>query len=248
MKRTIGAGIAAALVLAFFSCATEKPKDTKRFLDFDRLMSAEESTYLPFVVDDRRIQEIKELFAKDNLPMRPYRIDFSAKMTIPKDVKYREASAALNQKIVADFFNALKPPVKLAAIQENKYFICGAYLTALLKKSGLLSQLNYTKVIGPFNYFKRQDVLLECTIREDSIPRIFSLLRNLLYSDGAITVRKLTAQELDWYWVSSSYDIEEPIFVFENSRHKIMIHFTPEGQIFFLELFDTLNWKVRNAN
>jgi hypothetical protein len=246
MRKTSRAIIIILILLSMlFSCATEK-KTGKGNLDFQTLLGADDSTYLPFVIETKRIEEIKDLFSKDNLPMKPYKMNLAEKMTIPANVKYIELPAATNERIVNDFFDALKPPVKLPQVQDNKVVICGPHLTTLLKKSGVLSELEYTRIVGPFNYFKRQDVLIECAIKSESIPRIFTLLRNLLFSDEAITVRKLNARELDWYWASISYDIDEPLFVFENSRHSIMIHFTPEGKVFFLELFDTLNWQIPN--
>jgi hypothetical protein len=231
--------------LSMLACATEKPKPGKGNLDFNTLLSADESTFLPFTIEQKRIDEIRDLFHKDNLPMRPYKTDFAAKMVIPEKVKYKGVSAGINEGIVASLFTSLKPPVKLGQVQDGQVFICGPHLTALLKKSGVLSELSregYTNIVAPFNYFKKQDVLIECAIKGEAINRLFVLLRNLLFVDGTITVRKLKERELDWYWASISYDIEEPIFIFENDRHKVLIHFTTEGKIFFLDLYDTLNW------
>jgi hypothetical protein len=243
MRKTVGLIWLAILLSLVFSCATEK-RTGKGNLDFQTLLGADDSTYLPFVIETKRIEEVRDLFSKDNLPMKSYKTVFPEQMTIPPKVKYIELPAATNERVISDFFNALKPPVKLPQIQDNKVVICGPHLTALLKKSGILSELEYTRIVGPFNYFKRQDVLIECAIKGEGIPKIFSLLRNLLFSDESITVRKLNARELDWYWVSNSYDIDEPLFIFENSKHSIMIHFTAEGKIFFLDLFDTLNWQL----
>ncbi len=247
MKRTIGAGIAAALFIAFFSCATEKPKAARGYLDFDLLVGAEDSTYLPFEITKSGIAEIKELFARDNLPPQPYKLDFSAKTVVPADVKYREIPLKENQRRVNEFFNNLKPPIKLGKVQDNKVIICGPYLSAILKKGGILKELEHTKINGSLIFFHKQDVLVEYAIKAESLPRIYIFIRNLLFCDGEITVRKLNPRELDWYWVSNSYQIDEPIYVFQNSAHKVMIHFNPEGQIFFLELFDTLTWQVPAA-
>jgi hypothetical protein len=244
MRKTVGLIWLAILLSLVVSCATEK-KTGKGNLDFQTLLGADDSTYLPFVIEAKRIEEIRDLFSKDNLPMKSYKTVFPEQMTIPGKVKYIALPAATNERVISDFFNALKPPVKLSQIQDNKVVICGPHLTALLKKSGLLVPTEeYTRIVGPFNFFKRQDVLIEWAIRGEGIPKIFSLLRNLLFCDESITVRKLNARELDWYWVSNSYDIDEPLFIFENSKHSIMIHFTADGKIFFLDLFDTLNWQL----
>jgi hypothetical protein len=242
MKKTVRRMFIFCLCLIPIACATEKPKTGKGNLDFQTLLSADESTFLPFTLEKQRIDEIRDLFARDNLPMKPYKTDFSAKMVIPTKVKFKEAPAGLNERVVAGFFDALKPPVKLGTLQGGTVFICGPHLTALLRKSGVLAQLESTNIVAPFIYFKKQDVLIECAIRGESINRMFTLLRNLLFCDDAITVRKLKEREFDWYWESISYDIEEPIFIFENAKHKILIHFSLEGKIFFLDIYDTLNW------
>jgi hypothetical protein len=230
------------LCALLWSCASEKPDYSKGNLDVNALVSVEESTFMPFTVSDKKIKEIERLFVLMNLPVKPYKTDFAAKMTIPEKVKYKSQPNEKNEKLLGTFFGYLKNPEKMPEMQGGKVFICGPQLTLGIKRNRLLNVADYTKIVGPFPYFKKQDVLIEYAIKAPAIQKMFNLMRNILFSGDVITVRKLNDRELNWYWVSNNYDIEEPIFIFDNGVHKLMIHFTGDGKIFFLDLFDDFNW------
>lgn len=68
----------------------------------------------------------------------------------------------------------------------------------------------------------------------------FKILWSQLVNDFAYTkvyIRKLTANELRYYWSIIFFDIDEPIYVIENDKHKIIIDFDNNGKIIFLEEF-----------
>jgi len=47
-------------------------------------------------------------------------------------------------------------------------------------------------------------------------------------------MRKLTENELEYYWPTINFDIFEPIFIYENQKYKILFQFNKSEDLIFL--------------
>lgn len=236
MKRFLLGGMTLFLLI---SCASDRSRGN---LDVQTLMTAEESTFLPFSVTTEHIDEIKRWYGVTRLDLKDYTVDLSGRVNVPSGVIYKQATQQKNEKTIRDFISYLQNPGEFGELQNKSIFICGPHLSLVMKRSGILSSLDTTKVINTFTRENKQEVIIEYVVRGDSIPKILMLIRALLLIDDAINVRKFTPMELRWYAAITEYDIEEPVLMFENRYHKICIHFDKNGKVFFIDLFDNLVW------
>ncbi|HEQ72209.1 MAG TPA: hypothetical protein ENN69_06955 [Spirochaetia bacterium] len=211
-------------------------------LDVNALVTAEESSYLPFQITENDIQEVVRWYGVNRLSVKKYTIDLDTTPRIPDKVSYIHVPREKNEKTIADFIRYLKDPVANGYLQNTSVFICGPHLSVMLKRSGLLDNLEFTKVIGPLTVGGKQEVLIEYVFKGDSIAKVLGLVRNLILRDDSFLVRRFSTRELSWYWSIIAYDVEEPIFMFENRYHKVGIDFAKDGKLFFLDLFEKLEW------
>ena len=239
--------VESGLVIGGFIISFKVEADIQKKLGLDKsrvpeIVQIEESSYLPFKITNERVDEIKRWYAVTRLSVKKYTMNLNARMMIPDRVTYKTIAPEKNEKVVNDFIKYLKDPVANAAMQNNSILICGPHLTALLKKSGITASLDFIEVIGPLMISGKQEIIIEYVFKGDSISKLLNLVRNLLLIDDTFNVRKFNARELSWYWSIIAYDIDEPLMMFENRYHSIGIHFTKEGKIFFLDLFEGLEW------
>ena len=200
-----------------------------------------ESTYLPFPVNTKSVDRILNLFSAPDLPATTYTLVLDEEPVIPEKVTYISITATDNKQAAGSFLEKCENGIAGQIEMQGDLMIIGPHLTTLLNRSAVLSELDYSTVIIHLQS-GMPGILIGSGIREDSIPSVFRLIRNLLFSGGPVTVRKLSGRELDWYWASISWDIEEPIYVFENTRHKVLIDFGEDESMFYVDLFDNLQW------
>lgn len=200
-----------------------------------------ESSYLPFTIDQEDIDEIAHLSSANDIQSKPYKMTIKKEMAIPARVKYVPLTARKNEKMVNDFIGDMRNVSDMTEMQGKEYVICGPYLTALLMRGNVLPTLHHSTVIAKVSG-KYPFVAVYCAINGDSIPIALSLVRNLIFTGESFTVRKLIERELDWYWTTITWDVTEPIFMFENERHKVMVDFSEDGKIYYVDLFDSLKW------
>jgi hypothetical protein len=203
---------------------------------------ARESSFLPFRPDPGLVEEIRDHFSQEGLPAAAFRMIIDEPMTVPARVTYLPAEPLLNREVVARFLATLDEPGVLASFQGDSPLVVGPYLVALLDRAGLLEELDYKLVIMTGMIGSTKHTLVSIVPRPPSVARVLSLLRNIVFCGEGGVVRRLTARELDWYWTIISWDIEEPIVVFTNARHRLMVNFDKDGKLFFVELFDNLLW------
>lgn len=224
------------------NCQSQKIERSKGTLDVTSLVVAEESSFLPFKISDDQIEEIKRWWGVTRLSLKNYSLDLKTVIKIPQSVTYKAITVDKNEKTTLDFINYLKDPQANAALQSKSVFICGPHLSTILKRSGILANLEYTKIIGPLVVSGKQEVIVEYVIKGESVSKVLNLVRNLLLRDESFKVRKFAPNELLWYWSIVSWDIEEPLLMFENNYHKVGINFDKNGKVFFLDLFENLEW------
>ena len=81
---------------------------------------------------------------------------------------------------------------------------------------------------------------------EDQTIKLLSILRRIVSSSDEYHFRKLSAQEMQLYWMMISYDIEEPIFMLEGPGINLLIDCTDEGEIFFIDNYYQLLHRSQN--
>lgn len=230
-----------------FSLRFDPDAETRRNLGLDKALvpaiaRVEESTYLPFRITPAAIDEIRRLYGAGGYTFRKYTRDLRSIIKIPDQVTYSAVVAETNERIADDFAAFLRDSAKNTAVVNRDLLVCGPHLTALLKKSGVAASLDFTEVMGPLDVAGRHEVIIEYVFKGDTVPKVLGLVRNLLLSDESFTARKFGPAELGWYWSIVAYDIREPLIMFENRSHKVGVHFTGEGKIFFIDLFENLEW------
>jgi len=202
-----------------------------------------ESTFFPFTIEKKDIDEVRYLFWAGDVPSKSYKMVANENLIIPSGVTYISLTESQNEKMVHDFFKHLADSSVMKELQGDNPVICGPYLTTLIKRGKLLSILQHATLVM-YVPTEKPFVLVCCAINGDSIPKALTLVRNLIFSGETVTVRSLNERELDWYWGIISWDIEEPIFVFDSGRHKVMIDFEEDGEIFYVDILDSLEWGI----
>lgn len=230
------------LQLLFFSCATAKVERSRGSLDVTTLMTAEESTWLPFEITGERVDEVKRWYGVTRVELKKYAVDWESKTTVPDWAVYKTAPRQKNEQAISGFIDYLKDPENIAALKNITVILCGPHLSFILKRSGILGSLDTKQVTFSLPRGEKQEVLIEYLVRGDSIPKVLNLLRCLLLIDDSFKVRRLNGMELRWYATIYQYDIIEPVFVFENRYHRICVHFDDKGRIFFIDLFENLKF------
>jgi hypothetical protein len=209
---------------------------------WDCITVASQSKFLPFTIDDEHADKIATLFLVDELPAKPYRLMLEAGVSVPDRVTYIPLSPAENRKHAEKFLKVCSDGSDhLAGVQDDNVVVLGPHLTTLLKQGGVLSKLEYGKLVYS-GVIGKPFVLIGAGIRGNSIPAALKLIRNILYCGDAVNVRTLNNRELDWYWTIISWDIEEPVFVFENRKHTLLIDFERSGEVFYVDILDGLAW------
>jgi hypothetical protein len=209
-------------------------------------LATNECSILPFRIEEDSVARIRDLFLGNAQAPVPSTLKLDAATVVPDNVTYLPLTAAQNKAAAADFLSRCAAGASaLAALQGTSPILLGPRLTTLLVRSGLLAKLDHATMIMNIP-LPRAAILVSCGIRGDSISSALHLIRNLVYSDGPVTVRKLNQQELSWYWAIISWDIDEPTLVFENESHALLIDFDKNGVLFFVDLLENPTWGTPN--
>ena len=202
---------------------------------------AMESTFLPHPIKQNAVDEIERLLNSPDLPRKPFTLTTESFTEIPEDINYIPLPPEKDRLAIEGFMTQWESGISASLeVQENP-IVFGPHLTTLLNRSGSLKELDHSIMVMILQK-GMPGVLISSGIRGESTSIALGLVRNLLYSGDNIQIRRLNNDELDWYWTSISWDIEEPIYVFENSNHKILIDFHENGAIWYVDLLEELLW------
>jgi hypothetical protein len=201
-----------------------------------------ESTFLPFTIEKENIDSITYLFWAADITSKPHEMRMDEEMVIPNGITYIPRSRSENEGFVREFFDSMTGAADMIEMHGEGSVIFGPHLTTLLKRANLLHALQHKLIVLDVPA-EKPFVAVACGVVGESVPKALNLVRNLIFSGHSVQVRKLSPGELDWYWAIIAWDIEEPILMFENEQHSVMIDFsqgeTVFGTIFFVDLFDT---------
>jgi ankyrin repeat protein len=200
----------------------------------------EESSYLPFVITRDEVKEILRIQAAAGVLAKPLSRFSSESLAVPSGITYAALEPSKNEAIANEFVARLgESSSGAASLQGDSRIIFGPHLAGLLKQADLLRDFSYKKILT-YVPNRMPFVLFTCAIATQSAPLAISLVRNLLFSGDTLIARKLNERELRWYWSIISWDIEEPIFVFDNGRHALLVDLSKDGKLFYVDLLDGL--------
>lgn len=162
---------------------------------------------------------------------------FSQKMEIPKGAIYHHASEQVNNKSKEIISNTLN--TKNSLLIFTTPVMCGPNLwNELLQKKVIDSttgiELNFNIPVNNTLIKKSGRVIKQ---PEDFSP-IWQYLSSL-YSGKNFIVRKLNSSEIAYYWSIISYEIEEPLFIVEYNKQRLLINLNKDTlKIMFIEKFE----------
>ncbi|HEY3780252.1 MAG TPA: hypothetical protein VGL56_04155 [Fimbriimonadaceae bacterium] len=158
---------------------------------------------------------------------------------ISPGVRYKKATPQVNAAFVKllSSLHDKKFSDKERDALFGKAVMCGPNLYGVLKRqlpdaarSGKL-----LKITVPVKGGAPQELEGRLYNTKDDIDD-FALTVQSMCTIAPIKVRKPTKDELDYYWAMIPYDIEEPIFVVENSHMSLLVNGDEAGLILYVEL------------
>lgn len=156
----------------------------------------------------------------------------SQSMDIPESIKYKEADELTNTKAIEKIKTELEEPDYSTF---KKILYCGPGLWdryILMPDIGSIPKGNITFKV-PYNgtFIDKNGKLIQSS-------NDFRMIWNQLIEDfnnSDFTIRKPSADELRMFWSIIFYDIEEPIFVIENSNYKVIIDLDSKLKFQFID-------------
>lgn len=169
-------------------------------------------------------------------------MSFGRAQEIPKGVRYKRASAQVNAKAKASLSRLLKvlvPDTVIIASLE-KAVVCGPSLWSAIKKVAPSSLQKAGKVTFMVpNATGTQK--LEGRFFKKAEDKCAFWLNILAIQDKykRATIRKAKASELQYYWAIISYDIDEPLWVADYGKVRLLFHFSMDKgtpKVFFVDI------------
>lgn len=177
-------------------------------------------------------------------------------VVVPEGIRYKPTSAEVNQEarnVLMRLFSAHTPEgVVLASFQTN-FVVCGPGLWRDIKNDAAVSKIDTGA--GTFQV----PVLDNAgkTIRVDTHDgKLFQSPGEVLAFWNAfakrtdftgLKIRKLNQEELRIYWAMIPFDITEPVFILESSKHKVLTVFTSPDKLKIMWMDDYQNMCLRKT-
>ena len=163
---------------------------------------------------------------------------------VPPGVKYKGAPPELNEaakKLLMAKFSPKATDEEVLAMFQQKV-ICGTGLWAELKGDESLSKIEKgewvlhvdTETLEGKLFQSNGDILLFWKAFTKKVPM------------GDFKIRRLNENELTVFWSIISFDIEEPVYILEAGKQKILVYFGGEDktpQIFWIDDLDNVHLK-----
>jgi hypothetical protein len=164
---------------------------------------------------------------------------------IPSGVKYKKASDEINQKARTILKNALGPEAEGANLEalSDGAIACGPLLWDALKGEAgkeLLEAKPLVLMIGT-----KPPLMKEGRgIRTPEEKRAFwKLFIEKIKKGSTATVRKAEASEIQYFWATISFDIEEPLYIADFGKQRVLFNFTVKNgelKIFWMDIVGSL--------
>jgi hypothetical protein len=154
----------------------------------------------------------------------------SEKITIPKRVVYNYANDKTNQKAKELIEESLSQKDNFKLLGEN--LIVGPTLWKKFQNIETLKNI-------PGNVIFHIDNLevdgKNCQTLEESKKVWIEVKKEI---NEKYIIRKANEDELDYYWSTISFDIEEPLFIIETDQHKYILNFIEKNlKLFWIDEF-----------
>jgi hypothetical protein len=144
---------------------------------------------------------------------------------IPEGVRNKKASDEINQKAKTILEGAFNSKAENAAIETEGAFGCGPLLWDAIKSGAgkeLMDANKLSVAIGT-----TPPVIKEGRgIRTPAEKKAFWMLFNdRVKQNNPFVVRKANASEIQYYWATIPFDIEEPLYIADFGNQKVLVHF-----------------------
>jgi hypothetical protein len=156
---------------------------------------------------------------------------------IPDGVKYAYASDKVNEKAKALITKEItKPSYKL----YKKLLFVGPNLWNRYKSIPELQEIVGNALFKVPTYDEKGKLIKMDTLQGKLIQdeKEFRLLWNQVVKDLAgkeFVLRKLTHDELQYYWINIPFDIEEPIYIVEANNIKLLVDVSKDDKLEWLD-------------
>lgn len=164
---------------------------------------------------------------------------------IPAGVNYKKAPDAINQKAKTMLETALAAPpeaVTLEAMTDGA-LVCGPLLWDALKAraSKELQQVNpMVVIIGAAKPVTKE---AKRVITPEQKKEFWKLFAGVIKQGNTFSVRKADAPDIQYYWATIPFDIDEPFYIIDFGKQRILVDFTVkngEPKIFWMDMVGDL--------
>lgn len=182
---------------------------------------------------------ISAVYAEDNL-------------VIPGGIRYKQASAKVNDdasKLLMKLFSAGNDKQDILPFFETR-LICGPGLWLNIKSEKAMTELKKGNAVFEMPVINDQGKV----IRKDKMEgKFFQTPEEILAfwkvfakraDFNGFKIRKLNQDELRIFWAMIPFDITEPLFIMESSKHKILVLFTSAEKLKIMWIDDYQNLRL----
>ena len=153
-------------------------------------------------------------------------IGFSQKNdSIPKGIVYKKKSDTINEQAKKILINELKSP---SFSLFYKLLYCGPNFWDYYKNDPKIGSIDKGNIDFQVPQPNGKTIVKKGKLIQsiDDFKIIWNQISKDFHSPN-LTIRKLNSTELKYYWSIIFFDIEEPIFLIENNKIKLIINFFP---------------------
>lgn len=112
---------------------------------------------------------------------------------------------------------------------NNTMVIVGPVLWTRYKKISELKKIKQGNVI-----FRKSTLEGKATQDLTDFKKVWNQVRSEINADDLV-IRKLTYNELDYYWTVISFDIDEPLLIAESNGHRFILNLTKDMKLVWLD-------------
>jgi hypothetical protein len=158
---------------------------------------------------------------------------------VPQGIIYKAASPEANKKAEANLRQALaKAPYDFMGLMPadgTSMTIAGMFLTIQTLKAHdkELQGLIPAKFHIPFGKDVNATIDGYAAREPDQVKKLAKVLSEVVKLDAGYKIRRLTPDEMAVAWYNISWDMNEPLMIAEDTKHKYLFGFYPDGETLF---------------
>jgi hypothetical protein len=164
---------------------------------------------------------------------------------IPEGVRYKKSSDEVNQKAKSILEDALGSKAESTNIETiaGDAFACGPLLWDAIK-SGAGKELKEANklvlVMGANPPVQKEGRGIRTPEEKHAFWKLFI---ERVKQNNPVVVRKAEASEIQYYWATISFDIEEPLYIADFGKQKVLVNFIVKNgkpKIFWMDIVGDL--------